>query len=371
MTDFSGKLVIDLGAIASNWRAVQARLGAGVQAGAVIKADAYGLGATRVVPALYSAGCRTFFVANLNEAQLVRELLGPSARIIVLSGCAPGEEPRFVGLDVEPVLISLEMAERWLEVVGARECGSVLKVNSGMGRLGLEPEELTRLLSRADFLDAGCTTLMSHLACADDASHPLNTVQLDRFTAMFAEFKRRVPAATASLANSSGVFLSPEYHFDLVRPGFALYGGNPVEGRANPMKSVVSIELPVLQVRHLGVGEAIGYGATFVTSRKSVVLTVAGGYADGVFRSAAERAYVRVGDYRLPVVGRVSMDSIVVDATDLPGGACPRVGETVMLLGSELSVEELAQNMGTIGYEVLTSLGRRYRRTYVQGDADE
>lgn len=365
MTEFSGKLTINLDAIAANWRVIASRLTSTARAGAVVKADAYGLGVARVAPALYQAGCRDFFVANLSEALRVRSLLREDARILVLSGCAPGEEGEFVRGGIVPVVTSAAMADRWLSTLGAAECGAVLKVNSGMGRLGLELAEFELLLARSDFPRAGFFMLMSHLACADERGHPLNGVQLERFSSMWQQFLSKVPNAMASLANSSGVFLSPEYHFNLVRPGVALYGGNPLVGQASPVQHVVTLHLPVLQVRHVEAGEAVGYGASFITARKSVLLTLAGGYADGLFRSVAGKGVVYLGARALPIVGRVSMDSIVVDATEVPASEMPVEGCMLELLGEHSGVDALAAAAGTIGYEVLTSMGARYRRCYV------
>lgn len=370
MTAFSGKLTINLDAIAANWRLIQSRLAAGARAGAVVKADAYGLGVRDVAPALYRAGCRDFFVANLAEALLVRSLLAGDAQVIVLSGCAPREESEFVRNGIVPVITSATMAERWLGVKGASKCGAVLKVNSGMGRLGVEPNEFESLLMHPNFANAGFFMLMSHLACADQFDHPLNATQLQRFERMRHAFLKKVPAATASLANSSGIFISPSFHYDVARPGVALYGGNPLQGQQNPMQKVVDLRLPVLQVRHLASGEAVGYGASFITQRPSVLLTLAGGYADGLFRSAAPGGVVYLGEKPLPIVGRVSMDSIVVDATDVSQAAMPVEGDMLELLGDHAGVDDLAAAAGTIGYEILTSLGGRYRREYVGGAND-
>lgn len=373
MTEFSGKLIIDLAAIAANWSVVRDRLKPGARAGAVVKADAYGLGVDKVAPALYEAGCRAFFVANLAEARRVQACLPADVRLLVLSGCAPGEEAFFVGTNIHPVLVSYEMALRWLTSLAGRSSPSVMKVNSGMGRLGLELEELKRVCNQFDIGAAGCDMLMSHLACADEPEHPLNVEQLNRFNAMLNLFKQSVPEAKASLANSSGVFLSSDYHFDLVRPGFAVYGGNPTPSCESPVRPVVRVRLPIVQVRRLSAGQAVGYGATYTTPRDSVLLTVAGGYADGLFRSVAGKGCVYFKGTKLPMVGRVSMDSIVVDATSLFVGVAdtrelPAEGDFVDLLGDEVGIDALARAAGTIGYEVLTSLGGRYRREYVASE---
>jgi len=384
---FSADLVVNLNAIAHNWLLMQAKLDRNVDCGAVVKANAYGLGMTSVVRALAKVGCRRFYVANLQEALVLREhlnilvqefsLLPGACEIVVLSGCARGEELAFIEHRLVPVLISEEMLGRWLGVlrragVRAGSVGSVLKVDTGMGRLGLEPEEFKRLLAdKGALLDSGVSMLMSHLACADDERSEHNELQLGAFRECYEQLKYVLPACGASLANSAGVLLGRRYHFDGVRPGVALYGGNPQPIKDNMLKPSVSLALPVIQLRSLPEGGCVGYGATARFDRAARLAIVAGGYADGLFRSLSNRGecWVPSGGrsagegWRVPIVGRVSMDTTIVDISSVPEGAVC-VGDRLEFIGEHITLDEIAIKAGTISYEVLTSLGSRYQRGY-------
>jgi alanine racemase len=358
--DPSAILHIDLGAIAANWRALATRAAPGAVAG-VVKANAYGLGAARVAPALYAAGCRHFFVAHLAEGIALRAALGAGPMIAVLNGFAPGADEDAA---LMPVLNSL--GDVLAHAAAGRGAGraqpALLHLDTGMARLGLDAGEQARLAADHSQL-AGLDLLyvMTHLACADEPDHPLNAEQAARFARACAGLPKRL----RSFANSSGLFLGADYASDLARPGCALYGINPTPDSANPMRQVVRLEAPILQIRDILSGASVGYGAAFVAARPSRIATIAVGYADGYLRCLSGQGVAAYRDMILPMVGRVSMDLITLDVTDAPG-ITP--GETVQLIGGAApSPDDLAARAGTIGYEILTSLGDRYRRAYGAG----
>jgi alanine racemase len=339
-------LTIDLDAIAANWRALDRMSGAGVQTAAVVKADAYGLGVTRVVRALAATGARRFFVAASEEGAAVRQALGPGPQIAVLSGHMAGDTEMIHDLDLTPMLNSLEQITRHLEALPGHPFG--VQLDTGMNRLGVEMLEWQAVAPI--LVDAGPELLMSHLACADAPDHPLNEAQLKAFHAM-----TDGTGLPRSLAATGGILLGPRYHFDLTRPGVGLYGGRPHDA-ALP---VVTLSLPVIQTRMVEPGESVGYGCTWVAERPSLIATVAAGYADGLPRTLSNRAQLWDGDTACPLVGRVSMDMITVDITDLP-----EVPKSLDILGPNQPVDHLADIAGTIGYELLTALGSRYSRRY-------
>jgi alanine racemase len=354
-------LTIDLAALAENYRALVRRAGPAACA-AVVKADAYGLGADRVAPVLAAAGCRHFFVAQVGEGVALRAILGPGAMIAVLNGASPGSEPACAAHDLVPVLNDPAQWDGWQGL--ARRLGrtlpAILQIDTGMARFGFAPGDLDALIARPDaFAGLDPRLVMSHLACAGEPGHPANAAQLSAFGAV----RRRLPAVPASLSASSGLFLGPDYRFDLVRPGAALYGIAPQAQGPNPMRPVIGLRARVMQMRDVPAGTPVGYGHAAVVDRPSRLATVAIGYADGFFRSTAGGAAWCDG-CRLPVVGRVSMDSLVLDATDVPPGRLGP-GALVDLIGPERDVDAVAAAAGTIGYEVLTGLGHRFHRTYL------
>lgn len=333
-------LSIDLGAVVENWRRLVAAHGA--PCAGVVKADGYGLGAVPVARALVGAGCRHFFVAHLAEGLALRAALGPGAMVAVLNGFPAGAD-NAAGLT--PVLNSLA------DVAAHQGRPGILQLDTGMARLGVPPEAWGQVAGLAPLL------LMTHLAVADQPLHPLNAMQAGRFAAARVGF----PSIAASLSASSGIFLGPDFTSDLARPGAALYGINPTPGRPNPMRQVVQLDAPVLQIRHVPAGTPVGYGAAWVAERPSRVATVAAGYADGYLRSLSGRAVASFQGQPVPLIGRVSMDLTTFDVTDLPG---LRPGDVLTLIGPGCSPDEVAERAGTIGYEILTSLGARYRRQY-------
>lgn len=355
-------LTIDLGAVRENYRRLKARLGATECAG-VVKADAYGLGAAQVAAALAREGCRNFFVALVAEGVSLREALGQAPAIHVLNGIPPGAETICVAHGLTPVLNSLEQLAAWREAAKAAglTLPAAIQVDSGMGRLGMAPAEVDRLAADPKALDGISVALvMSHLACADEPENPANALQWQNFEAL----RAKLPPAPVSLTNSSGIFLGAGFHHDLARPGVALYGVNPSPGLANPMLPVVRLDAKVIQTRHLPADAGVGYGHSFRTPGPLATATIALGYADGWHRRAAGAAFFN--GVRLPFVGRVSMDSIVLDTSALPAGML-KAGDLVELIGDNQTVDDVAALSGTIGYEVLTSLGPRFHRRYAGG----
>ena len=342
------RLTIDLDALAANYALLRKRA-AGAETAAVVKADGYGLGAWPVARRLWMEGARTFFVARLAEGISLRaELEGRAADILVFDGLL-GEPAVYRDAGLAPVLNSPEQARRWR----ASAAGGVLQVDTGMNRLGVSLEEASALAHEGFAPDL----VISHLACASDPAHPMNAAQL----AAFRQARGLFPDARASLANSAGVFLGADYHFDLVRPGIALYGGAAMTGGAPaPSRPVASLHAPVLQVRDVDVGGAVGYGADWTARRPSRIAIVAAGYADGVLRAAAAGGFSLGGGRAL--VGRISMDMLAIDVTE---GAAVEVGEDIELFGTATSIDDLATAAGTIPYEILTRISTRADRRYL------
>lgn len=362
--EVGGVLTIDLGAIAANWKKL-ASMTVPVECAAVVKADAYGCGLEPVARTLVEAGCRTFFVADLSEGRRLRAI-APSCDIYLLNGLMPGTAPAVAEARLRPVINSTTELAEWDSFVAARSWrgGAALHVDTGMRRLGVSPEEAIAIAGRLQSENHGLTLLMSHLACADTPDHAMNDKQIR----LFRDIRINYRGLASSLANSSGIFIGSTVHCDLVRPGIALYGSNPTPGRRNPMRPVIELKGRIIQVRTIDRGDSVGYGATFTAGRQSRIATIAVGYADGYLRSAGatktkSAAHVIVAGKSCPVVGRVTMDLIAVDVTDLPEGTARR-GEFAILIGDGIDVDELGAAMGTVGYEVLTHLGRRYHRIY-------
>lgn len=355
------QLTIDLDAVRENYRRLRRQIDGSVRCAAVVKADAYGLGAVPVSAALHAEGCEDFFVAQLDEGLALRSAL-PDASIYVLNGVPRGAEHDCSSADLLPVLNSLEQAHDWAEHLRrlGEPHGAVIQIDSGMNRLGLSRREVAGWVEGADRLSVLKVRLvMSHLACADTPQHRANRGQL----ALFSEAARAFPGLPRSLASSSGIFLGPDFHFDLVRPGVALYGGNPVPSLPNPMRSVVRVFAPVIQVRDANPGDGVGYGWDHRLDRRSRIATVAIGYADGLHRALQGRGAVYADGIALPVLGRVSMDTITVDASAISSDWLTP-GSWVEVIGEHQSIDQLAEAMQTSAYEVLTSLGHRYARDY-------
>ncbi|KMO33716.1 alanine racemase [Methylobacterium aquaticum] len=353
-----GRLTIDLAALRANWR-VLAQAAECPETAAVIKADAYGCGIARAAPALWAEGCRTFFVAHLSEALTAREAV-PEAAIYVLNGFPPGRAPAYRAAALRPVLGSHDEIAEW--AAANRDEGVIrpaaLHVDTGMNRLGLSVPEGLGLAGDPLVRQAGIDLLMSHLVSAEVEHDPLT----DHQAAAFARLRAAYPGIRASLANSSGDFL-PSCRADLARPGYALYGGNPRPGRDNPMRPVVRLEAGILQIREVAAGETAGYNARWTAPGPRRLATLSLGYADGFPRASTGRGEAVVGGARCPFVGNVSMDLIILDVTGAPREALFR-GAPATLIGDGLDLDAVGRSAGTIGYEILTNLGRRYERIY-------
>src|ERR1700723_1053173 len=360
----TGVLTVDLDAIVANWRKLE-KTAVPAECASVIKADAYGCGVEPVARALAAAGCKTFFVATLDEARAARAAL-PSAAIYVLDGFFQNCGDAYAKIDARPVIGDLNELAEW-DVFCRRsgwEGGAAIHIDTGMNRLGLTLTEAHGIVPRINAGDHGITLVMSHLACAENLNHPLNAKQLTTFREIASLFA----GVPASLSNSSGIFLGAAFQFELVRPGAGLYGVNPTPEADNPMKPVVELKARIVQIRTVEKGESVGYGGTWTARRPTKLAIVSAGYADGYFRAGGSNdgtrgAEVVVAGKRCPIAGRISMDLVAVDITELEKNAARR-GHLVTLIGEGITVDELAHHFGTIGYEVLTSLGARYARVY-------
>jgi alanine racemase len=356
----AARLTVRLPSIVANYKSFR-RVAGPAAVGAVVKADAYGLGALRVAPALAQSGCDSFFVARLEEGIALRAVL-PDARIFVFDGAHDGAIPALIAHRLTPCLNSLQQIAGWSAraIESHTALDAVVHVDTGMRRLGLAPDELATLAgeARARLKGLNLVMVMSHLACADETGDTMNTAQLSRFRQALA----MLPQAPASLAASHGTFLSPDYHFDLVRPGVALYGANPQPGGPNLMQTAAVLSGKVLQLRRIDSGDTVGYGATFRATRPSMLATIALGYADGVPRALSNKGFGAIARLRAPIAGRVSMDTIILDVSGLT--TPPRVGDDVEILGDTVTLTEVATAAGTNEYEILTRLALRVPRHY-------
>jgi alanine racemase len=361
MTPEIARLTVELDALKANYKTLQ-DAAPGARMSAVVKSNGYGLGAEVVAKALEGAGCDLFFTTRAHEGADLRRA-GIDADIYILDGLVGDTAGVFHRYNLIPVLNSLAEIHEYRAMRRSRHerLRAAIHLDTGMHRLGLPGEDLDQLVADLAILKGiDVTYWMSHLASSEDAGSPVNTAQLDRFKAALA----RLPAAKASLANSGGVFLGPDYQFDLCRPGIALYGCPPGPGVNAPLRNVATAEARILQVQDLAPGESAGYGATWTAKRPTRLATLALGYADGYPWSLGNKGHVFVGGTRAPVVGRVSMDLITVDMTDVPAKAV-QVGGWAEVMGANITPQELAQAAGTIPYELFTSLGKRYLRRYI------
>ncbi len=362
--DARAVLEIDLDALLANWRQLQDVAGPAECAG-VIKADAYGLGLEEIATELAGAGCETYFVASLEEGRRARSI-APGAKIYILDGLLPGAGDFYKGFNLQPVLSSMPEIEEWAAI--CRELGrrlpAAIHVDTGMHRLGISSGDLDKLTANGLAADFAPTLVMSHLACADEPGHAANAEQ----RAVFERARVRLSDVPASLANSGGTFLGTDYHYDLVRPGIALYGGRAFDGAPNPMRPVVTLSARILQVQDVNPGDTVGYGATHEVEKPSRIATIACGYADGFLRALGGHhsqpgAVGYIGEYSVPIVGRVSMDLITLDVSNVPENLAHR-GGWVEVMGGRVTVDDLTDRAGTIGYELLSRLSRRVHRVY-------
>lgn len=358
-------LRIDLSALKDNYKAIQDKVGSNTLVAAAVKADAYGLGAERVSRALYGAGCRTFFVATAGEGKAVRSAISDNASIYVLNGPAPRDITLYHGSNLKPVINSLTQAKIWADATkNVKHIPfTAIHIDTGMNRLGFSMDEIQKLKANRPLLEAlQFDLIMSHLACAPDASDPYNKQQLDAFRRASAQF----PIKPMSLANTAGVYLGRPYHFQMVRPGIGLYGGKstllPDQENTKP---VVSLMAPILQIRHLKAGDRLGYNSTFTATEDTPVAIVGAGYADGIPVSSssgdgASNGFATIQSLRVPIIGRVSMDLTALDITHLR--KVPRIGDWAEFLGAKLEID--AQDADTLNYERLIRLTSRAKREY-------
>jgi alanine racemase len=363
---YGGRLTVDLDAIAANWSLLRSRLAPGSECAATIKANAYGTGQAETAKRLFEEGCRTFFVAVPTEAMALRQTL-PSATIYALDGLFPDTADLLLQHDVRPVLGSLDELKEWAALcrTAGKSFPAAVHVDTGIHRLGLSGDEFGTALADLELMGPFKPSLfMSHLACGSDPDHPMNQEQLARFTELTSPFK----GVPRSLANSAGVLMGPDYHFDLVRPGISLYGGRAIDHGDNPMQPVAKVEARIMIVRNVPKGDAIGYGATQTAKRALRNAVVAAGYADGLLRRASSSddrpgGFGMIGGHKAPILGRISMDMITLDVTDIPEHLVQR-GGLVEMLGPNVAAADMAAYAETIDYEYLTSLGRRFERIY-------
>ncbi len=353
---------IDLAALCTNYRTL-CKQAAPAACGVAIKGEAYGLGMAVVAKALWNEGCRNYFVSRPSEGAELRAVLADAA-IYVLDGFYLGQAEFYMHHKLIPALISIDQAQEWAKVAAGRPCA--IHVDTGISRLGFTVAEFKKLFGDDEFIKLiHINLLVSHLACSDEDEHEMNAKQL----AAFYKFRKYLPDVPASFANSSGIFLGGAYTFDLVRAGVALYGGNPTPGKPNPMKTVVTLQAKVMQTRHVKQGDTIGYSATWTAPRDSKIAILGAGYRDGIPRKLSSSqidgpAQVYIAGSRVPIVGRVSMDMMACDVTDIPDAEISR-GTLAEIFGPHISVDEAAASAGTISYELLTHLGNRYHRRYI------
>jgi alanine racemase len=355
-------LTIHLPAIVANWQWLRGQF-TGNECAAVVKADAYGLGMLPVATALADAGCHTFFVATAEEALALRTAL-PDVRILVFHGVAEGEEFAFAAHRIIPVLNSPEQLARWKPIASQHvHAVSALHIDTGMGRLGLQPNEFTALMKKNNQTLEECRVglLMSHLACAPEVSHPLNAQQLELFHAA----TQLAPTIPASLCNSGGIMLGRDFHFHLARPGCSLYGIAPQANLPNPMQQVATWRAPILQIRTLDAPQTIGYGATATAEKGTRIATIASGYADGYLRYLSNKGVGYIGEHRVSLIGRVTMDMLCFDVSHIPATELEAATHITLLGDADgIRVDDLAAAADTIGYEILTRIGARVKRVY-------
>jgi len=364
-------LTVDLAAIVENWRLLSRKLKHNCDCGAVVKADGYGLGAEQIGAALAGAGCKTFYVAHLDEGIVLRAAIGKGPRIVVMHGVNPGYEGELFRHSLIPVLSTPQQIVDWKTFASDADVlqESLIQVDTGMNRLGLSEQEFADHMSDPDaFTGLTPLALMSHLACAGAPDHELNLAQLNRFTSALSAFRTKFGDAKGTLANSSGIFLGDAWHFDFARPGAALYGLNPQPGHANPMLPVARLQAKILQIRRVDSTQTVGYGATFQAADGAKLATVSVGYADGFHRALSNAGTARLDGVPVAVAGVVSMDLMTFDVSNVPDSSL-RPGAMIDLLVQDHGPDDLGSEGGTIGYEILTSLGDRYARRYLSPTA--
>ncbi|MBL4804674.1 MAG: alanine racemase [Alphaproteobacteria bacterium] len=361
-----GLLTIDLKAVRENYRTLKALADKGCEVGAVVKAESYGLGAAKVSDALYKEGCRTFFIAKAHEIESLTDLPADT-RVIVLNGYDPDYASLYATHQMIPTLGSLYEVEAYQSHQDLKHKPCFLKFCTEMNRAGLDKDEREAILADPSVLEGlDLKGLMAHFACADEPEHPMTEEQYETYSAIVPAFEEQYDGLERSLSNSFGMFRDDKYHFDLARPGMSLYGLNPTPYKKdNPMKPVVDLKLSVIRTRLIPKGEFTGYGATYRFEKDTPVALLSSGYADGIYRTLSNKGKVFWNGIVCPIRGRVSMDMIVVDLSDVPEADRPQAGQMMELIGPHQDADALADVAGTIGYEILTSLGDRYKRIYL------
>lgn len=353
---------IDVNAIVANYTTLAQHVTPN-ECSAVVKANAYGLGVEKIAPALYQSGCRTFFVAKIEEALQLKPILPSNVTIVLLNGFPYMAEEYVAQSGIVPVLNSWNTIEIWRTLCHKKDkkFPAIVQIDTNMNRLGLDQKELQQLIKQPTLFEkVDIKYVMSHLANGEDDTHPSNAVQLASFKTALAQ----LPPCKVSFANSGGIFLGKDFHFDLVRPGIALYGINPHKKHPTSLKPVLKLEAQIIQSRSLDAGLPVGYGESFMTNRPSTLITISIGYADGWLRTLSNKGSVYFNGHKLPIVGRVSMDCIVADATDITHKK-PQRGDWVELIGTHQTLEEVSLDANTVPHEILTSLGTRCKRIYI------
>ncbi|MGH1402727.1 MAG: alanine racemase [Alphaproteobacteria bacterium] len=366
MSGHKGRLTIDLAALSDNYRMLSQKIGPSCEASAVVKANGYGLGVERIAPALYHAGARSFFVATVEEGEVLRNAL-PKGDIYILNGFSTHERKLYHQYQLSPVLNSLYDIEQYARFSSDMEktLPALIHVDTGMNRLGLEQPEVEFIGRDPAILDGiDVQYVMSHFCSSEQPSNPSNRRQYDLFHRLCQKLEAGKTAFKKSICNSGGIFADDTYHLDLVRPGIALYGGNPSDEDVNPMSQLVSLDVPILQIKSVKSGDFCGYNETYRFDKNSRIAILSIGYADGVSRYLSNQGALYYKGYNLPIRGRVSMDLIICDLSGVAECDMPAIGDMVEVLGGHQTIDDLAQSAGTIPYEILTSLGDRYARLY-------
>lgn len=361
-----GKVSIKLSSVAANWCYLKALCDSSCEVGAVVKTNAYGLGAEVIAKTLYQSGCKTFFFITPEEAKVIECILPADCRYVILGGFRVENESLFLNNNFIPVIHSFESLNRWRSFsrqLANKRC--ILKVDTGMSRLGLCEHEVD-VLCAMDLQDVEPIYVMSHLACADEYQHVSNSLQLASFNRSFQKIKIKFPSIQGSLSNSSGMFLGQDWHYQLCRPGAALYGINPTPHHTNPLKNTVSLELPILQMKCLEKMSPVGYGGQDIAPAGTCLAVVAGGYADGINRILGEQPEGIINGHKVRTLGRMSMDSIIFDLTSIPVNERPEVGDYVSVINDTFTLDYLMNKTKSLGYEILTAIGPRIERCYVQ-----
>ena len=349
------ELTINTQAIQSNYQTLCKKVGTSCNVAAAVKANGYGLGIDRIAPVLYEAGCQIFYVATLREAIILRQIVGETPRIFTLNGFDTLQNEEYIHHCISPVLSTKQQFDCW-QTLKTGSLKAAIQIDTGMNRLGIRWDNATQLNYKQGH---NIDLVLSHFACADEPDHPLTRQQFERFQSVFCHFEE----CAFSLCNSYGIFAHDDYHLDCVRPGMALYGLNPTPCNENPMQNVVYLRSPILQRHRVKKGESAGYGATYIFSNDAELATLNLGYADGYARHLSNNGAVMIHNQLCPIRGRVSMDLVIIDVTQaLKDGHKVNVGDWVEIIGDNITADHIAEKAGTIGYEVLTQLGPRYRR---------